>query len=43
MAPLIVNKKTIHVDPIKMTSKTNYTYDYKPPMTPEEFEKAYLQ
>ena len=43
MAPLIVNKKTVHVDPVKMTSKTKYTYDYKPKMTPQEFEKVYLQ
>ena len=43
MAPLVVNKKVIHVDPIKMTSKTKYTYDYKPKMTPEEFDIEYLQ
>ena len=49
MAPLIVNKKVVHVDPVNMTSKTKYTYDYsilknpKPKMTPEEFEKVFLQ
>ena len=42
-APLIVNKKVVHVDPVKMASKTKYTYDYKPKMTPEEFDKEYLQ
>ena len=43
MLPLVVNKKIIHVDPVKMTNKEKYTYIYTKKMTPEQFKEIFVK